>query len=111
MSVENERSNNHPSRRGFMGVVGAAGGAAALSAIPRVRSTGAAPVIDASDAPTASGAPTIDASLTAEIRSFISPSAVTTVQGDVENADGLVNGGVATLTASTGRTAPLIVLD
>jgi alpha-L-rhamnosidase len=36
---------------------------------------------------------------------------MTSVQGDAENADALVNGSVATLAVSAGGTAPLIVLD
>jgi alpha-L-rhamnosidase len=95
---------NQPSRRGFIGAVG---GAAALSAIPGLGSSVAAPKPGATDATTAS----ISASLDAETRSFISPSAVTSVQGDVRNAQALVNGGTATLTATGSGTAPLIVLD
>lgn len=92
-------SHTGQSRRGFIGAAGVAGGAAALSAIP-VRSAHAAAV-------TAGQA---DASQAAETRSFISPAAVTSVQGAVENAHALVNGGMATLTAGSG-TAPLVVLD
>lgn len=99
-----------PSRRGFIG----AAGAVALSSIPRLRSPGAAPALEAGRGPRggpgSAGTP-IDASLTAERRFFVSPSAVTSVQGDVENAHALVSGGTATLTVKSGGTAPLIVLD
>ena len=98
MSLAHEHRDSGPSRRGFIGALGTAGGVAALSSIPVLR---------------ASGTPAVRASLTAdtETRSFISPSAVTSVQGAVENAAALVRGGVATLTVAEGGTAPLIVLD
>lgn len=103
MSDAHQHPDPGPSRRGFIGALGVAGGAAALSSIPGLRSAGAAPA----------GTPAIPASLTAETetRSFISPSAVTSVQGAVENAAALIRGGVATLTVEQGGTAPLIVLD
>lgn len=101
MSKTPGQPDSHPSRRGFISAVGVAGSAAALSSVPALRSSAAAPA----------GAPVIDASLAAETRLFISPSAVTSVQGEVENAHALVSGGTATLTASPGGTAPLIVLD
>jgi alpha-L-rhamnosidase len=93
-----------PSRRGFLGVAGAA---AALSSIPGLRSPGTFTAAKAGQART----PATDAVLTSERRAFLSPSAVTSVQGSVRNADALINGGVATLTAKEGGTAPLIVLD
>lgn len=98
MSKTPGQRDGHPSRRGFISAVGVAGAATALSP---VRSSAAAPA----------GAPAIDASLAAATRFFISPSAVTSVQGDVENAHALVSGGATTLTAASGGTAPLIVLD
>jgi alpha-L-rhamnosidase len=93
-----------PSRRGF---IGAAGATAALSSIPGLRSPGP---VTAAKAGAAREAAT-DAVLTSERTSFLSPSAVTSVQGNVANASALVNGGTATLTAEAGGTAPLIVLD
>jgi alpha-L-rhamnosidase len=104
-----EQPNAQPSRRGFMSIAGVAGGAAALSSIPGLRSSGTVPSREAGAAP--AGTPGVDASLAAETRFFISPSAVTSVQGDVENAHALVNGGTATLTARQGGNPPLIVLD
>lgn len=103
MSFAHEQRNRGPSRRRFLGAVGAAGGAAALAPVPAPRSSGAA----------SAGKPAMRVSLTAETeaRSFVSPSAVTSVQGAVENAGALVRGGVATLTVAQGGTAPLIVLD
>jgi alpha-L-rhamnosidase len=101
VSHTREEPARHPSRRGFIGAAGIAGGAAALSSIAGLRSSPAE----------AAGAPGAGATLTAERRPFISPSAVTSVQGDVENAHALVNGGTATLTARQGGAAPLIVLD
>ena len=93
-----------PSRRGF---IGAAGATAALSSIPGLRSPG--PVTAAKAG--AAREPATDAVLTSERTSFLSPSAVTSVQGNVVNASALINGGTATLTAKAGGTAPLIVLD
>ena len=115
MSPGREQPGNGPSRRGFIGVVGIAGGAAALSSVPGMRPPGAVPGLQAGYAPRcgpgADGAPSVDANLTAETRFFITPAAVTRVQGDVKNAYALVYGGMATLTAEAGGTAPLIVLD
>jgi len=93
-----------PSRRGF---IGAAGATAALSSIPGLRSPG--PVTAAKAG--AARVPATDAVLTSERTRFLSPSAVTSVQGNVVNASALVNGGTATLTAKAGGTAPHIVLD
>ena len=96
-----------PSRRGFIGAVG---GAAALSSIPVLLPSGTAAA-----APAAKAGPArklaAGANLTSESRTFLSPSAVTRVEGSVENAGALINGGTATLTATAGGTAPLIVLD
>lgn len=107
-----DQPDTHPSRRGFIGAVG---GAAALSSIPVLRSSAAARTRQAGTPPIARAAPAgasaTDATLAAEMRSIISPCAVTSVQGDVENAGALVSGGTATLTARKGGTAPLIVLD
>ncbi len=112
MAIRRRQSGTHPSRREFIGVVG---GAAALTSIPGLRSSGAVPALSEGDAHSkraiTDGRSPADASLTAERRSFISPSAVTSVQGNVQNAHALVNGGTATLTAKAGGTAPLIVLD
>ncbi|MBV9448964.1 MAG: twin-arginine translocation signal domain-containing protein [Streptosporangiaceae bacterium] len=110
-----ERRDSGPSRRGFIGAVGVAGGAAAISSISALRAPDAVAAPDAADAPLrgpgTADTPANDASLAAERRFFISPSAVTSVQGNVENAHALVNGGTATLTAGKGGTAPLVVLD
>src|SRR5580693_1372393 len=106
MSSTSGQPGAGPSRRGFIGAVG---GAAALSSIPVLLSSGTAAAATA-----AKGGPareTADATLTSEGRNFLSPSAVTSVQGSVENAGALINGGTATLTAKAGGTAPLIVLD
>src|SRR5438105_11909954 len=108
MPFSSEQPDTGPSRRGFLSAAGIAAGAVALSSMQGLRSPGAVPALE--DAAPA-GAPAAEASLAAETRFFISPSAVTSVQGDVENAHALVNGGTATLTASQGGTAPLIVLD
>ena len=81
-----------------------AGATAVLSSIPGLRSAGAL-------AAAKTGPARQPAALTTKRESFLSPSAVTRVQGDVENAGALINGGAATLTAKAGGTAPLIVLD
>lgn len=112
MSSTSGQANSGPSRRGFLGV----GGAAALSAIPVIGSH-AAPGVKGNAAPGgrvstgAADAPVTEASLDAETRAFIAPSAVTSVQGNVENARALVSGGTATFTATGSGTAPLVVLD
>ena len=104
MSSTSGQPGAGPSRRGFIGTAGAA---AALSAIPGLRSPGPLTVA----APGAAHEQATETVLVSERRSFLTPSAITSVQGDVENAGALVNGGAATLTAKAGGTAPLIVLD
>jgi alpha-L-rhamnosidase len=115
MPTPSEQSKSGPSRRGFIGAVSLAGGAATLSSITGLRSPSAAAAVKAPEAQrggTGSAVtPFSDAGPAADTRAFISPSAVTTVQGEVQNAVALVRGGSATLTASQGGTAPLIVLD
>ena len=106
MSSTSGQPGAGPSRRGFIGAVG---GAAALSSIPVLLSSGTAAAATAAKGGLARE--TADATLTSEGRNFLSPSAVTSVQGSVENAGALINGGTATLTAKAGGTAPLIVLD
>lgn len=102
MSSASGQPGDGPSRRGFIGAVG---GAAALSSLPVLLSAGTA------SAATVAGSPATGATRDSERENFLSPSAVTSVQGDVRNAGALVNGGTATLTATAGGTAPLVVLD
>ena len=107
MSSASGQSGTGPSRRGFIGAVG---GAAALSSIPVLLSPGTAAAATVAKTDPALESAT-DATRTSESRNFLSPSAVTSVQGNVLNAGALVNGGTATLTVKAGGTAPLIVLD
>ncbi len=112
MLLPGEQPDTNPSRRVFIGAVG---GAAALSSIPGPRTSGTEPARPARGAPgprsAPGGPPAADTTLAADRRPFISPSAVTSIQGDVEDAHALVTGGTATLTARPGDTPPLIVLD
>src|SRR5580693_661739 len=79
MSSTSGQPGAGPSRRGFIGAVG---GAAALSSIPVLLSSGTAAAATAATAAKGGLArETADATLTSEGRNFLSPSAVTSVQG------------------------------
>lgn len=106
MSPTHQQPKAGPTRRDFIGVASAA----ALSLVPGAAAAAQArETVGSASRPGTSAASA--AALTAGQRPFLSPSAVTSVQGDVENAHALVSGGHATLTARPGGTAPLVVLD
>ena len=120
MTIERGNSRTVTSRRGFLGGIGGAGIGAALLPVTglgeRSAAASASPEGTAGTIAHPAGSPANPATLAESSRAasrprFISPAAVTSVQGNVNNASALVHGGKATLTTAAGATAPLVVLD